>query len=167
MPISKDLPRWIIFGVYRPREGTRTSGVDVTRVAFPLVLSMTWMFERRCNRLLSGSLTRAGQFSMRRLCSIRLIVDDLGGRSTGRSETLLTFYFQQLTFCWKTLAICKQCLLLAVVLPALSLLLLREENSGFLVLAERFYQLDDSACFGRKSNLEMSLNDDQFDLRQN
>ena len=34
MPTSKDLPRWIIFGVDRPREVARTSGVDVTRVVF-------------------------------------------------------------------------------------------------------------------------------------
>ena len=41
MPTSKDLLRWIIFGVdRRPREVVRTSGVDVTRVVF---LSMTWM----------------------------------------------------------------------------------------------------------------------------
>jgi len=43
MPTFKDLPRWIIFGVHRPREVTRTSGVDVTRVVFLSLLSMTWM----------------------------------------------------------------------------------------------------------------------------
>jgi len=43
MPTSKDLPRWIIFGVHRPQEVTRTSGVDVTRVVFLSLLSMTWM----------------------------------------------------------------------------------------------------------------------------
>jgi len=34
-----------------------------------------------------------------------------------------------------------------------------------LVLAERFYQLEVSVCFGRKSQLGMSLIDDQFMMR--
>jgi len=34
-----------------------------------------------------------------------------------------------------------------------------------LVLVERFYWLEVSACFGRNSQLEMSLSDVQFDLR--
>jgi len=59
MPTSKDLPRWIIFGVHRPREITRTSGVDVTRVVFhSYSRGLGCLVERKRSRLLSESFPR-------------------------------------------------------------------------------------------------------------
>jgi len=55
---------------------------------------------------------------------------------------LISVYFRQLIFCWKTLVLCEECLLLVAVLPTFYVFLLGEKFCsvksftifGFLVL---------------------------------